>query len=415
MRLIYVLEEDEATGAALVDHLSPYGYRVQCFQTAGDFRAALWQQAPVAALVTLPPASDGPVSVLIGELACEGLFPFLLMSERQDFDARLQAVRAGAKGFVAKPMDVPSLVDQLDALTETAPPQPFRIILVDDDPIMGQLYELALRKAGMEVVKLSDPTQAIAAIHDHDPDLLITDFNMPQCTGLELASVIRGHSDLAALPIVFLTADERTGVRRSAVNFGGDAFLTKPINLPELVETVRARARRARQLRSKMIRDSLTGALNHAMIKELLTGEMARVQRFQTTACFVMIDIDHFKQVNDSYGHPAGDQVIKALARLLQQQLRRTDHIGRYGGEEFAVIMPRTDVADAMQRVEDLRARFAAIPHRAGNATFTTTFSAGIAVSGTGYDATMSEAADAALYAAKRAGRNRVHLAAPLG
>lgn len=415
MRLIYVLEQDEALAAAVADHLSPYGYRVQCFASAGDFRAALWQQAPVAALVNLPSTPEGPISVLIGELACERLFPFLLMSDRQDFDSRLRAVRAGAKGFVAKPLDVPALVDQLDALTETTPPQPFRIILVDDDPVMGQLYELALRKSGMEVVKLADPTEAIAAIHDHDPDLLITDFNMPQCTGLELASVIRGHGELETLPIVFLTADERTGVRRSAVSFGGDAFLTKPVNLPELVETVRARARRARQLRSKMIRDSLTGALNHAMIKELLAGEMARVQRFQAPACFVMIDIDHFKQVNDTYGHPAGDQVIKALARLLQQQLRRTDHIGRYGGEEFAVIMPRTDVADAMSRVEALRELFAAIPHRAGDTTFTTTFSAGIAVSGRGYDATMSEAADAALYAAKRAGRNRVHLAPPPG
>jgi len=414
MRKIYVLDDGERLGEMIGDFLQPYGYSIRVFQDPGHMAVRMAGDRPDAVVMGVPAHEEnagmealaaGLPRDAVGRPVC----PLIVTSARQDFAARLGAVRAGASAFLGQPVDGPVLLERLDELTDMQPPQPFRILLVDDDPVMGQIYQMALAGAGMEVRAIPDPTLVIEAIHDFDPDLLITDLNMPQCSGLELAAVIRGHEALTALPIVFLTGDGTQDARRSAVSLGGDAFLIKPVQLADLVETARARARRARLLRALMVRDSLTGALNHASIKEMLTTELGRARRDGDRLCLAMIDIDHFKQVNDTYGHASGDRVIKSIARLIRQNLRRGDHIGRYGGEEFAVILPRTSLEDAFRRLEELREQFAqlALPHADGD--FRVTFSAGLAEGdGRTAAATLVEMADNVLYAAKRAGRNRV-------
>jgi diguanylate cyclase (GGDEF)-like protein len=140
--------------------------------------------------------------------------------------------------------------------------------------------------------------------------------------------------------------------------------------------------------------------------------EVARACRHHSALSLVMIDIDHFKQVNDTYGHPTGDRVLKRLARLLQQRLRRSDIIGRYGGEEFAVILPGADGPAAQRVIENLRRHFASVPQVAEQEEFSVTFSAGVAVFplSTTTDS-LTNMADKALYLAKRSGRNRVVLA----
>jgi diguanylate cyclase (GGDEF)-like protein len=413
MNNLYLFDDNTAHASMLADYMAPYGYEVATFADPQAFLDGVARHGvPHVALIAVESATDPWAGTKLAEkLRAQWTtrFPILFFSGRDDFAVRLATVRAGGASFIAKPIDLVSLVDRLDQITEVNPPQPFRILLVDDDPILSRLYELALRNAGMDVFTIPNPTHAIAAIHDHDPDLLITDLSMPECNGLELAAVIHGHEALAALPIVFLTADQKVDTRRSAVNLGGDAYLTKPVQIPELVETVRARAKRARQLRSLMVRDSLTGAFNHAMIKELLESEVIRAKRDSSELCLAMIDIDHFKHVNDTYGHTTGDRVIKSLVRLLQQQLRRTDYIGRYGGEEFAIILPKMSIDDAFARLEHLRQAFAAIPHRREDELFHVTFSAGIIAFDASLDAaSMTEMADAALYQAKRRGRNQV-------
>ena len=165
-------------------------------------------------------------------------------------------------------------------------------------------------------------------------------------------------------------------------------------------------------LRSFMVRDSLTGLLNHTAIKDLLEGEVAGTIRLKKPLSFAMIDIDHFKQVNDSYGHPVGDRVIKSLARLLKQRLRTSDLVGRYGGEEFAVVLVDADRMTAMKVLDTIRNDFSQLRHLAGGIEFSVTFSCGIADVSQFPDATkLSDAADKALYKAKHAGRNRVMLA----
>ncbi|NTW98264.1 MAG: diguanylate cyclase, partial [Oscillochloris sp.] len=179
-----------------------------------------------------------------------------------------------------------------------------------------------------------------------------------------------------------------------------------------LVAAVTSRIRRARVMRSQMLRDSLTGLFNHSVTEDLLAREISRARRNQSPLSMVLIDLDHFKQVNDRYGHAAGDRVLKSLSRMLQQRLRISDLIGRYGGEEFVVLMPDTEGQSALRVIDSIRERFAQVRHRSGTAEFSVTFSGGVASFQTAGDAaTLSESTDIALYQAKHHGRNQLVLA----
>lgn len=158
-----------------------------------------------------------------------------------------------------------------------------------------------------------------------------------------------------------------------------------------------------------MIHDGLTGLLNHTAIKEELAREVIRSSRLKSSLSFAMVDIDFFKKINDSYGHAAGDRVIKSLARLLKQRLRETDIVGRYGGEEFAIIMNDTDATSAAKVIDEIRNVFSRLLHLSHDEEFSVNFSCGIADLAHFPDAaSLSEAADAALYQAKQRGRNKV-------
>jgi len=197
-----------------------------------------------------------------------------------------------------------------------------------------------------------------------------------------------------------------------ALNLGGDRFLTKPVRADELIPEVAARAKRSRVIRALMAHDSLTGLYNHSHIVELLETEVARARRNTKPLCHAMIDLDFFKRVNDTHGHAVGDRVLQSLAHLLQRRLRKTDIIGRYGGEEFAIILPDTVAAGAMQVLDEVRTTFAQIRHESPRGAFMVTLSAGVAeYPRFAAAAELSRAADTALYRAKGEGRDRVVLA----
>jgi diguanylate cyclase (GGDEF)-like protein len=237
------------------------------------------------------------------------------------------------------------------------------------------------------------------------------DVHMPLCSGADLARTMRMQEEWVGIPIVYLSGVTDMDQQMKAMDSGADDFLTKPIANRHLVAAVTVRAARARQLSDLMARDSLTGLLKHSRIKEQLASEVARAIRQGTPLSVAMIDMDHFKSVNDNYGHPMGDRVIKTLAQLLRQRLRQQDSLGRYGGEEFVAILPECAAADAERKLNDIRERFRQI--RFGSDEFSVTLSAGIATTAR-YDdpRELLNAADAALYAAKHGGRDRVCLAA---
>ena len=176
-----------------------------------------------------------------------------------------------------------------------------------------------------------------------------------------------------------------------------------------MIEAVTARIERYRQLQTLMLRDGLTGLFNHTTMREHLMQEINRAGRAAQPFALAMLDIDEFKTVNDRFGHAVGDKVLRSLAQMLTLRLRREDIIGRYGGEEFLIILPNTQAKEAVDLLDDLREGFAQVVHLAHKAEFRVTFSCGVA----GFPqynsaASLSEAADKALYSAKRQGRNRV-------
>ncbi len=256
----------------------------------------------------------------------------------------------------------------------------------------------------------------MSALVDFQPDLILMDIYMPECSGVELAKIIRHMESFVTVPIVFLSGEQDVEKQLDAMSLGGDDFLLKPVEPEYLVRSVRIRAKRSRVLRQLTVRDGLTGLLNHTAIEEHLMKETERAQRQDLRIAFAMIDLDHFKRVNDTYGHLVGDRVLRSLARVLQQRLRKTDIIGRYGGEEFAVILLDTDSTHAARILDTVRENFAQIKHRVGYETFTVTFSCGVAMFPeypTFFE--LHDAADKALYEAKRRGRNQVIIAERTG
>ena len=194
------------------------------------------------------------------------------------------------------------------------------------------------------------------------------DMYMPGCSGRELSRVIRQIPQFVSLPIVFLSSETDKTVQVSAMRVGADGFLTKPILPEDLVTAVAVRAERTRVLRSLMMRDGLTGLLNHTTLSQFLETALATAHRHDGWLCFAMLDVDHFKKVTYTYGHPAGDQVLVALARLLKQRLRTSDMIGRYGGEEFAAVLQDVSLDEALRIMDQIRRDFAALVFKVGDA-----------------------------------------------
>jgi diguanylate cyclase (GGDEF)-like protein len=306
-------------------------------------------------------------------------------------------------------VDIPQLENRLERCFAQQYGEPYRVLIVDDDRELASRYSLVLRDANMLVEVLHDPADIFKHMRTFNPEVVLLDVNMPDCTGPELAQIIRLNDDWLRVPIIYLSAETDITRQMSALLKAGDDFVTKPISDNALVAAVFARAQRARLLSNALSRDSLTGLLKHADIKEQVAIELERALRSGNQASVVMLDIDHFKKVNDSYGHPAGDNVIRALANLLRQRLRRVDSLGRYGGEEFLAVLPECPPDQAQRIIDEIRQRFADLRFIVEGTEFAVTLSAGIACTDAESSASeLLERADRALYAAKEAGRDRV-------
>jgi diguanylate cyclase (GGDEF)-like protein len=393
------------------------GYLIEVFSEAPAFLEAVAADPPDLAVVDLEASvAGGGLPALLQRLrAFPGReVPLAFLSQYADLEARLEAVRAEGVAFFPKPLDLMTLLDVVDQLRSHQLQEPIRVLLVEDDPLTAAFCARILEGAGMRAAVVRDPMAVMEPLVELRPDVLVMDLYMPDCSGLELASVIRQQAAYVSLPIVYLSGEQQLDRQLEALSKGAEDFLTKPISPAHLITIVTTRALRGRQLKSLLVRDSLTGLLNHVHLEDKLRLEMARAARVGRPLVFAMLDLDHFKAVNDTYGHASGDQVIKSLARLLQRRLRRTDAIGRWGGEEFAVILPDTDLPGALAVLEDLRGHFAALPHDLGRQTVGLTLSCGLASFPEYLEPlALVDAADQALYAAKRLGRNRCVTSTP--
>ena len=409
---VYIVLQDHERAERLAQQLEFFGLTVQALFSANAFQASMSERLPAAIIMDVDFTGPG-VGLQLAAQAQQGLeqhIPLLFFSLHEtDTPTRLAAVRAGGQEFLTGTLEASSLLEKVELLTSATQYDPFRVLVIDDSRAQALHTERLLNSAGIITRTLTEPIRTMSELADFQPDLIILDLYMPACTGPELAKVIRHNDRYVSVPIIYLSAEDDLDKQLDAMSEGGDDFLTKPIRSRQLITTVRNRAARARHLKARMVRDSLTGLYNHTHILQLLEDCSFRARREEQPLCFAMLDIDHFKKINDRHGHPMGDRVIKSLALFLKQRLRKTDFIGRYGGEEFAIVMPNTGLAAAHKVLDDIRRRFAEIHYPAQPHDLQCTFSGGVVQLDDRLDAlTLASAADEALYRAKHAGRNCV-------
>jgi diguanylate cyclase (GGDEF)-like protein len=300
-----------------------------------------------------------------------------------------------------------------------------RILIADDQPLDRAVLKMTLEKWGYDVVEAEDGTEAMKILNSEPaPGLAILDWMMPGMTGPEICLDLRYQERQRYVYVLLLSAkdDKEDLVRGMAA--GADDYVSKPVDLHELHVRLRAGKRilelqeeliaTREELRVQATRDFLTGVANRASIVEKLDAEVHRSRRQGTSLAVLMCDIDHFKRINDTHGHPAGDAVLKDLAQRMRSTVRPYDSVGRFGGEEFLVVCPGTDAAGGAALAERLRAAVASTPVAAGGAVVEVSVSIGVAArvfeNTDELNQVISEA-DAALYAAKRNGRNRIEIA----
>jgi diguanylate cyclase (GGDEF)-like protein len=412
MKNVFIPAGDRGIGAELLEQLRIYGITVREVEGINDVaRLTASIGAGIfladAGRIEREPAFVAEIGRLKGILG--PALRVIFYADKDDFDARLKTVRAGGEAFFQLPVDAYRLAEKIDALFNEREAEAFRVLIVDDDPEQVAYNSAVLTRAGMATSTATDPAQVIPLLVETKPDIILMDMYMPGCTGPELAGIVRQNEAFAHIPIIFLSVERDLEKQISAIRRGGDEFLEKPIKPEHLVSSVAMRAERTRAIRFYMERDYLTGILNHTTLTDRLANEVLRARRSGAVISFAKIDVDRFRGVNERYGHLTGDRILRSLSRLLSERLRRTDIVGRYGGEEFGAILPGADCRCAARLIDELRENFALLSHRFEAASFSLTLSAGIAsypdfVS----PADMIEAADRALRKAKENGRDRV-------
>lgn len=406
---VFLCEPDALLRKSLSDQMRCFGFDVEDFEALEPARQALRATPPDALVmdVQFPGLSLDAHEVM--EMTQGGSLPTVFTAQQADLALRLSAVRAGSSAFMVKPVNSTELCSALGKFMSVETPEPYRVLIIDDDPSLAAYHAQILEEAGMETRILTDPLQTLGPLVEMRPDLILMDMYMPGCNGMELARTIRQMGAHFSIPIVFLSSETDEEKQFTAMRTGGDEFLTKPIKAHHLVSAVAVRAERMKILRSQMVRDSMTGLLNHTATRDHLDSAITQARRSGGEVCFAMIDVDKFKSVNDTYGHAVGDRVLIALARMLQQRLRKSDIAGRFGGEEFAVVLPDCELPRAVAIMNDLRENFSTITYETAGATFRSTFSCGVSALSAHADAlALCKGADDALYQAKHGGRNRV-------
>lgn len=297
-----------------------------------------------------------------------------------------------------------------------------KILAAEDNPVFQSMLRAILTKWGYEVVIAKDGNEALSALEAEDaPRLAILDWMMPGIDGVDVCRRVRSVGREPYIYILLLTARTDSEDLVAGMDSGADDYLTKPFKAPELRARLRAGQRilelqeqllAAREaLRQEATHDSLTGLLNRHAILGVLQIELERASRESQHISVLMADLDHFKQINDSYGHHAGDAVLRQCASRMKDSIRRYDSLGRYGGEEFLMVLPGCDTDGALAQAERMRRSMASLPFCFGDHSAPVTCSIGLACRPPGIrgdtDSLVREA-DAALYAAKDNGRNRV-------
>ena len=349
-----------------------------------DFNAG---QSPDIVVLDLDGAADLPESNssefrLLAELqAAQPPIPSLVLTAAASFENRVRVARMGVAGLLQVPIAPTEVLEAAAQVLQKGAPAAAKLLIVDDDAAMLTLLKNLLQPWGFQLQLLSDPQRFWQVLECFEPDLVLLDANIPQISGFDLCQVLRNAPRWRDLPVLFMSGHTDAQTIQQVFSAGADDYIRKPIVAPELVARVLGWLERShiRQLRTDI--DSLTGVANRGKSTRLLTRLLRLAQRQGQTLCFILIDFDHFKQVNDEYSHPLGDRPLKRFGECLRSTFRNEDVVGRWGTEEFVIGLYGMSRQEGTQRLRQFfqvwqQAQF----NRPGSRSNSLTFTAGVAV-----------------------------------
>ncbi|HXG44152.1 MAG TPA: diguanylate cyclase [Gemmatimonadales bacterium] len=403
------------TPGTLRDHsahaLAASGFYVRTETRVSEPRAMRLTERPDLVVVVAEHEEDDPFQAATAWYGAGAVRPrSIVMVTADEAVDRVRALAAGVDTILPADRVAVDLPKYAKTLARIGSPPP-RVLLVEADSEQAGHLVSWLEQANARVTHCADGIAAREALNRDAPDLILMDTRLPGLDGIRLARLVRQDPRFGLTPIVFLTHHDTVADQIEALTAGADHFLVEPVDRELLTHLVINRAERGRRLREMVHRDGLTGLLNHATLMAELEHTVEFARRHGETFAFLMIDVDHFKRINDRYGHLAGDQVLLHVARVFQNTARASDLIGRYGGEEFGMILRRTDRPGAGVVAQKLRNALAENPATVqGGDTIPVRVCIGIAVYPE--DATaasdLAQLADQALYRAKAGGRDRI-------
>lgn len=323
----------------------------------------------------------------------------------------VEGTHVGASLYLDKPFESDSLEKAVHHLVAIRQGGRSRVLVCDDDEFFGNTVALVLRNEGMIVRTLTDPSIILETMQEFPPDMLLLDVMMPGVTGFEVCRMLRSIPRWQDLPIIFLTGQTGVEARVEAFRCGGDDYLPKPVVNEELLTRVKVRLDRAKMLRERSDKDTITGLLLRRAFSEQLSAILAESQRVKTNFSICLLDVDHFKKVNDTHGHLAGDNVLAGLGQLLSRRFRVDDLRGRWGGEEFILAFRREKKEIIHKAVTRALEEFRETAFFSDEGLeFHCSFSGGLATFPDDGESIFDlvQASDKRLYIAKKAGRNRI-------
>lgn len=412
---VLVVDEDEAF-LDVVEHLGRQS-NVAIIKAPSEglaMNAALMHQLDAAIIDVKEDSQEKAFKLAIDLRSLPGYdtLPLAFLSAEK-MRPSVEAAHVGASLHLDKPLDANALeaaVRHLVAIRQGGRP---KVMVVDDDPDFTAKIAFDLRNDNLLVRTVHDPLKVLEALQEFPPDVMLLDVMMPGMNGFQVCQMLRGMPRWRDLPIIFITAEIHIEARVKAFTSGADDYLPKPVVTEELLARVRVRLEKSRLLKERSDKDTITGLLLRRAFVEQFNGMLADCERNNSVMSVCLMDVDHFKKVNDTYGHIAGDSVLSGFGQLLLRRFRVDDLRGRWGGEEFIIAFRREDkqtMCAAINRVQD---EFSKITFESeDNRQFNVSFSGGIA-SYPDDGATLHEllsVADKRLYNAKHAGRRRIFI-----
>lgn len=284
------------------------------------------------------------------------------------------------------------------------------IQIIDDDVSMLILLKEALEEQGWMVMTNTDPEQAVSLYYDLQPDCLIIDIDLPEKDGFQILENIQLHNHKQFIPKVILSTENNRQTRIRAYEMGADDFIGKPVDMEEFIVRINRQLERKQIFDQSVLIDELTKVYNRRFLFDLLERHLKDLERTSSVFSVALLDLDYFKNINDSYGHLTGDKVLESFAAFLKGSIRSTDIVFRYGGEEFVILLPSTNGEEAIEVIERTLEQFKKIDFVEQGKTFNLSFSAGVYMVGNPAEGSLDilKMADQALYEAKEKGRSRV-------